>query len=186
MSEPQSHAELEQLLPAAALEVLEGSELLEVTAHVRECAQCALQLQSYREVVADLATALPQRALDPERSARLRAQLLARAIGKPAVPFQHAAAPARSAKDSVGGWAGWAGWAVAAGLSGVLFIHHSVHRPLAYGWLVAGILTLILLAVVLQLRRQRARISALQDQVADSIGSSSSPGVSSRSAPPRR
>src|SRR4051794_39853057 len=107
MPESLTHAELEQLLPAAALEILEGTELLGVTAHVRECAQCALQLQSYREAVAGLTSVLPQRPLDPTRSARLRARVLARAAGKRAVPVEHAPSSA-STKDSGGGWAGWA------------------------------------------------------------------------------
>src|SRR5215210_7910727 len=155
MSDVLSHAELEQLLPAAALEVLEGNELLEVTTHARECTRCARQLESYREVVASLATALPQRPLDPARSAGLRTRVLARAAGRGGVPFEHAPAPVRKPGSAWWvGWAGWAGWAVAAGLSGLLLVHHSVHRPLAYGWLAAGILSLILLALVLHLGRQ--------------------------------
>jgi hypothetical protein len=184
MPESLTHAELEELLPAAALDILDGNELLEVTTHTRDCAQCALQLESYREAVAGLGNALPQWPLDPARSARLRARVLARAAGKDPVR-RDVVAPAR-AKDPAGGWAGWAGWAVAAGLSGVLLVHHSVHRPVAYGWLIAGILTLILLAVVLQLQRQRARISALQDQVADLTANSSPPRESSGSASPLR
>ena len=78
MKETLSHDQLEQLLPAAALEILEGDELLEVAAHIQECSRCAALLESYREVVADLATKLPEQALPSDRSARVRARLLAR------------------------------------------------------------------------------------------------------------
>jgi hypothetical protein len=176
MAETLSHAELEQLLPAAALELLEGNELLEVTAHARECAQCALQLQSYREVVAGLASTLPYRPLDPARSARLRARVLARAAGKSTV-LGGSAPGSTSKKLPAGWWAGSTGWAVAAGLAGLLLVHHSVHRPLAYGWLASGILTLVLLALLLYVGRQRARLSALEVRLEVLTGEASPPGV---------
>jgi hypothetical protein len=156
MTDSMTHDILEQLLPAAALEILEGEELLRVTAHAAQCAECARLLESYREVLSSVATTLPLRRLDPTRSDRLRARLLLRA-GHPPAPAS-AASPARRLTQVVDRWAGWA---VAAALAGVLLVHHSVHRPLAYGWLAAGILTIVILALAIYIRHLRTRMSAL-------------------------
>jgi hypothetical protein len=51
---------------------------------------------------------------------------------------------------------------VAAGLAGVLLIHHAIHRPLAYGWLAAGALMIALVAVGGYARVQRGRVLALR------------------------
>lgn len=162
MTEPSTHNTVEQLLPAAALEILESEDLLRVAAHIRECAECGRQLESYREVVAGLTTTLPSRPLPPARSERLRSRLLARAGSTPS------AAPYISPRSrrSAGAMDRWGGWAVAAGLAGLLLIHHSVHRPVDYGWLLAGVLTLLVLALIGYLRVQRARVLALEDQIA--------------------
>jgi anti-sigma factor RsiW len=156
-----SHDQVEQLLPAAALEILEGDELLEVSAHVQECARCAELLDSYREVVAGLATRLPEQALPSNRSARVRARLLARVARRDSEEADPVSPPRRS-----GSWVGrWGGWAVAAGMAGVLVVHHAVHRPVAYGWLVAGVLVLLLVALVVYTRAQRDRIAALEQRL---------------------
>jgi hypothetical protein len=159
MIEAMTHDAVEQLLPAAALEILEGEELLRVTAHAEQCADCARLLDSYREVLSNLASTLPARRVDPERSTRIRARLLLRAGGSP--PLAGGSPPARRIFRVVDRWAGWA---VAAGLAGLLLIHHSVHRPLAYGWLAAGTLTLLALALAVYVRRLRTRLSALEER----------------------
>jgi hypothetical protein len=51
---------------------------------------------------------------------------------------------------------------VAAGLAGVLLIHHAIHRPIAYGWLGAGALLLALVAVGGYARVQRGRALTLR------------------------
>jgi hypothetical protein len=51
---------------------------------------------------------------------------------------------------------------VAAGLAGVLLVHHGFHRPLAYGWVVAGLLAIILVGVVVYALAQRARVAELE------------------------
>jgi hypothetical protein len=165
MIESMTHETVEQHLPAAALEILEGEELLGVTAHVEHCAGCARLLESYREVVSSLTSTLPARQLDPGRSAMLRARLLLRAGGS--TPLAVGPPPARHLSRVMDRWAGWA---VAAGLAGLLLIHHSVHQPLAYGWLVAGILTLLILALAVYVRRLRTRLSALENQNNSKIG----------------
>jgi hypothetical protein len=58
------------------------------------------------------------------------------------------------------------GWMVAAGLAGLLLVHHSVHRPVDYGWLIAGILTLLVLALAVYALKQRARLTALRNRPA--------------------
>jgi hypothetical protein len=157
MTGTMTHDQVGQLLPAAALEILEGDELVQVIDHARECEHCARLLAEYREVVAGLGTALPDRPLNPARAARLRARLVARA-GRDHLGSEIAreARPFGSAVDR------WAGWAVAAGLAGVLLVHHSIHRPVAYGWLVSGVLTLLLVAMAAYARVQRARLVALR------------------------
>jgi anti-sigma factor RsiW len=161
MKETLSHDQLEQLLPAAALEILEGDELLEVAAHVRECTRCAALLESYREVAAGVASRLPEQALAPDRSARVRARLLAR-VARGEIEGADAAIPRRRSASWV---ARWGGWAVAAGMAGVLVVHHAIHRPVAYGWLVAGVLILLVLALLVYSGAQRDRINALEERL---------------------
>lgn len=159
------HDQLEQLLPAAALEILEGDELLELTAHLQECARCAELLESYREVVAGLATRLPERALPSDRSARVRARLLAR-VARGDTDTSQLASPTRQS----GTWVGrWGGWVVAAGMAGVLVVHHAVHRPVAYGWLVAGVLVLLLVGLVVYTQAQKDRITALEQRLRSQV-----------------
>jgi len=145
------HEEVQELLPAAALEIIDGVDLQSVLAHASGCSECAQLLDQYRKVVATVALQLPRQPMHPDRAAAIRARLLAR------VPA-HRVAPARSPS--------WMerqrGWMVAAGLAGVLLVHHSVHRPLDYGWLAAGALMLALVALGAYVRVLRTRLSALQ------------------------
>jgi hypothetical protein len=152
---------VEELLPAAALEILEGDELLKVNAHTQECAECARQLESYREAVAGVASTLPARPLHPARSTQVRSRLLARAGSRRSIPVRHPTWVRRAAASVDR----WAGWGVAAGLAGVLMVHHSVHRPIAYGWLVAGALMLVVLVLGVYLSVQRSRLSALEQRL---------------------
>jgi hypothetical protein len=163
MSDTPGHRELDELVPAAALEILEGEELQRVLDHARECGDCARLLQSYREVVASLGSALPAQPLPAARSARLRARLLARARGSSPAGDRELAGRARRSRLTMVDR--WAGWAVAAGLAGILLVHHSVHRPVAYGWLVSGALILVVLALAVYLRVQRGRVAALEERL---------------------
>ena len=151
------HDELQPLLPELALGTLEGAELERALAHVGECPECTQALREYREVVAGLALVAPQPPMDPEQSRELRARLLARARAEPRRPVPR---PARAGLQ-------WMGWAVAAGLAGILLMHHSVHRPLAYGWLVAGALTFLLVGAGFYARVQQHRAAALLDRLAE-------------------
>jgi hypothetical protein len=155
------HEEIQEMLPAAALEILEGAELQRVMAHASGCAECGPLLEEYRQVTAALSLQLPQAGqLDPDRSAVLRARLLAKARGdrRGVLP-----GPRRAAASVYR----WGGWLVAASLASVLLVHHSIHQTLDYGWLAAGVLTFLLVGVGLYALVQRNRAAALRDRVVD-------------------
>ena len=160
MSLTPSHEELEEMLPAAALGILEPTELKHVLAYVQDHPECAKLLQEYREAAAALALELPDRQLDPVRTRALRARLLARARADQPTPLS-------SSRRATSIIYQWSGWMVAAGLAGVVLVHHSIHRPLAYGWLTAGVLVVILLGLGVYARVQRSRVSALEARLAD-------------------
>jgi hypothetical protein len=157
----------EEMLHSVALEVLDSADFRLVLAHALDCADCGRLLEEYREVTAALALALPHQPLEPGRSARVRARLLARARGNPSASSasaMRAEVPSRPRLRPVL-VDRWAGWAVAAGLAGVLLVHHGFHRPLAYGWVAAGLLAVILVAIGVYARIQRGRAVALQDRL---------------------
>jgi hypothetical protein len=156
MNPTPSHEELEELLPAAALEILDAQDLERVLAHARELPECARVLAEYRGVIATIVLGLPSQPLDPGRSSRIRQRLLAHAAGDPGNGRVH---------SRWGGADRWAGWAVAAGLGGVLLVHHGFHHPLAYGWVVAGVVIIALVAVGVYAMVQRGRVSALEDRL---------------------
>ncbi|HEV2086566.1 MAG TPA: hypothetical protein VGR09_15945 [Gemmatimonadales bacterium] len=154
MNQTPSHQEADEMLPATALEMLEGEDLDRVLAHAGECTECARRLEEYRGAVAALALTLPSQPMQPARKGQLRERLLARARNDP------------RARARWGGADRWAGWAVAAGLAGVLLVHHGFHRPLAYGWVVAGVVIIALVAVGVYAMVQRGRVSALEERLA--------------------
>jgi len=160
MSLTPSHEELEEMLPAAALDILEPAELEHVLAYVRDHPECAKLLQEYRDAAAALALELPRRQLDPVLARALRARLIARARTDQSAPLS-------SSRRATSIIYQWSGWMVAAGLAGVVLVHHSIHRPLAYGWLTAGVMLVILLGLGVYARVQRSRVSALEARLAD-------------------
>jgi hypothetical protein len=155
MSSVPDHAEIQEQLPAAALTMLDATEMEQVRAHVRECADCATLLGQYRHAASALALQLPPAPMDPSRSDALRARLLARAKATPNTVTRKAGSMIYQ----------WSGWMVAAGLAGILLVHHSVHRPLDHGWLVAGLLVMVLLGVGIYAWVQRRRVVELQDSL---------------------
>lgn len=157
MTSTSDHEELQELVPAAALGALEAAEAERVFAHARECDVCGALLEEYRGVGAELALGLASPTLAPERSARLKARLMARVRSE---PHRGGARPGRRALA-----ARWTGWAVAAGLSGVLLMHHAVHRPVSYGWLVAGILTVGCVVTGTFALVLRGRVTALRRRI---------------------
>lgn len=155
MSSVPGHSEIQEKLPAAALAILEPAELEQVRAHVRGCIECATQLEEFRAAATIMTLALPESPMDPARSNGVRARLLARAK----------AAPNKVTRKASSMIYQWSGWMVAAGLAGILLVHHSVHRPLDHGWLTAGLLAMVLLAVGIYARAQRRRVVELQDRL---------------------
>lgn len=165
MSRPLSHAELRELLPAAALDVLGREEGEQVRLHLAACADCVRELESYRRVTADLAFSVESRDLAPDRRAAVRDRLLARVRAEPRE--EAALAPARLPTRFLGPWPGWL---VAAGLAGVLLMHHAVHRPLDYGWFAAGALLVALLTLGCYAGLQRRRLQRLRQRLAEAEG----------------
>lgn len=153
-----SHEELQELLPAAAIEILEGGELERIMAHISSCPECAEMLDQYRAVAAALSARLSPHQLRPDRATAVRSRLMAR-VGaeRTAKATTH-----RSLRTLLP----FSGWLVAAGVASVLLVHHSIHRPVDYGWLVAGVLGLILLAVGVYALIQRARVASLRSTLA--------------------
>jgi hypothetical protein len=54
-------------------------------------------------------------------------------------------------------------------MAGVLVVHHAVHRPVAYGWLIAGVLVLLLVALAVYTRGQKERITALEQRLRSAV-----------------
>ena len=152
MSIDTTHAQIVELLPAAALGILEPSQLESVLAHVQSCQECARELQAFSELVGSLALALPTHPLVPARAAHIRARLVTRTREAPSLPRGSRAIIAAER---------WSGWMVAAGLSALLLSHHAVHEPLSYGWIVAAILAVALIVLGVYARMQRKRIATL-------------------------
>ncbi len=153
MSPTPDHAELQEMLPAAAMEMLDPTEAELVLGHVRDCEECAGLLQQYRDAAAAIALQLPARPMSSERASAIRTGLLARARSDRVTPIT------RKASSMV---YQWSGWMVAAGLAGILLVHHSIHRPLHYGWLVAAALGVVVLALGVYAWVQRNRVMELE------------------------
>jgi anti-sigma factor RsiW len=151
MSSVSGHSEVEEKLPAAALMILDSAEMEQVRAHIRDCPECAILLEEYRDAMTSLSLQLSRTPMDSVRSDAVRGRLLARAHAKP-----------RNTRKASTMIYHWSGWMVAAGLAGVLLVHHSVHRPLDYGWLAAGFLVVALLGVGIYAWVQRSRVVELE------------------------
>ncbi len=143
------HEEIQEMLPAAALEILEHAELQRLGMHIGECTECARLLREYRDTAARLALLAPAGGLERARVQVVRNRLMAR------VAAGRGARLSRRVNQ-------WTGWLVAASLAGLLLMHHSVHRTLDYGYFVAGLLTLALIGLGVYARRQRRRAAELQ------------------------
>ena len=161
------HDELQEMLPAAALDILDRADLDRVLAHVRHCGECARTLEGYQQVTGELGLSLPRVEMDPGHAAALRTRLLAR-VQRDARSGAGVSKAAHGVRRNSGGaflTGRWTGWAVAASMAGVLLMHHAVHRQLDYGWLVAGGLVVALVALGIYARLQRAMVSALRKRL---------------------
>jgi anti-sigma factor RsiW len=153
MSSVPDHADIQEKLPAAALTILDAAELELVQAHIIVCPECAALLEEYRDAATIVSLQLSPARINPVQSDALRARLLARAKAEPG--------KLATRKTSTMIYQ-WSGWMVAAGLAGILLVHHSVHRPLDHGWLAAGLLVIVLLAVGIYAGVQRSRVVELE------------------------
>jgi len=153
MSQGLQHEEMQEKLPAAALEMLEVAELERLQAHLAGCPGCVQLLRQYRDAAVGLALQVPAATMDPARSAAIRNRLIARV---------RSGREGRTARRP--GVDRWLGWMVAAGLAGILLVHHSVHQTVDYGWLLSGVLTLVLVGVGLYARKQQRRAAELEDR----------------------
>lgn len=152
MTESSSHEQLQAALSAEALGALAGPEREALLAHLERCGACRERLEELREAVGALAYAAPPAHLDPERSARIRARLLARARRG-------------GGRSGIGRITAASGWLVAAGLAALLLTHHSFHRPLSLGWVAAAVLGIVLFLVGLYAVAQRREVSALRERL---------------------
>ena len=152
MSSVPVHPEIQEQLPGAALAILAPAEMEQVRAHIRGCPECAELLEEYRAAAAIVSLQLTPAPMNTGRSDALRARLLARAKAAPNKVTRKAGAMIYQ----------WSGWMVAAGLAGILLVHHSIHRPLDHGWLAAAFLGVVLLAVGAYAWVQRSRLTALE------------------------
>ncbi|HEV8176761.1 MAG TPA: zf-HC2 domain-containing protein [Gemmatimonadales bacterium] len=148
------HDEMLELLPAAALEILDGAELRRLQAHLPGCPGCAELLSQYRDAAAGLALQVPVDAMNPGRSAAVRDRLLTR------VRAGRTTKTARGLRVD-----GWLGWMVAAGMAGILLVHHSVHQTVDYGWLLSGVLVFVLMGLLVYVRKQQRRAAELQQRL---------------------
>lgn len=79
MKQEMTHDEAWSNLAAVALEALSPEEREAVLAHAATCAICGPELSSLSDTVTELAYAAPAQPMEPERSGRVRARLMARA-----------------------------------------------------------------------------------------------------------
>jgi len=151
MNPVNEHQELHSIVASTEPEAASAEQIDQILRHAEECAACAPPLRSYaaRAVLART----PVARLDPDRSARLRARVLAGAAPRPA----RVAPPARRPAAFRGG-----GWLAAAALAVALLTHHGFHQPLSSGWLAAAVFALVALGVAVYAVAQRRRVTTLE------------------------
>jgi anti-sigma factor RsiW len=118
--------------------------------HLSCCAECRERAAAAISGTSTLETT----PLARSRSRAIRARLLERARNEQGSPR-----PSGGRRD---GWRAGAGWVVAAGLAALLLSHHSFHRPLALGWVIAGVLGLINFGLVLHTTSLRSQLDRLR------------------------
>ena len=150
MSPGMTHEDVQAALAAEALGALDGPEADAVRAHLAQCPECRRELASLRHTAASLAWAAPEVPMDAERSARLRARLLARAAA------DRAGSPADTAPASTDDAA-----------PGVISIARArERRGVSAGWLAAAAAVLLLIAVGAWGARMKGRYDTLNERYA--------------------
>lgn len=100
MTPDSMHEELQDALAAEAVDALDGEERERLLEHLAGCASCSAELESLRAAAALLAFAAPPRPMEPARSGRVRARLLARAAEDRESVTQIAPAPPLAGGDA--------------------------------------------------------------------------------------
>jgi hypothetical protein len=147
MSLDTEHENVQAALAAEALDALDGEEREALHAHLASCAECRAELESLREAASLLAHTAPHVPLDPARSDRIRARLLARAAAD--VRGGEAAAPV----------------AVATPETRVIPIA-SRRRSALPAWLAAAASVLIAIGLGAYALSLRGRVASLEQQTA--------------------
>jgi anti-sigma-K factor RskA len=83
---------LKELIPAYALDCLDEEEVAQVAPHLNDCLACRAELESYRQITADLAYAAPDILPPPELHDRLLARLQPAPTKSPSRPWWQALA----------------------------------------------------------------------------------------------
>ncbi|HET7459677.1 MAG TPA: anti-sigma factor [Longimicrobium sp.] len=159
MSLDRSHDDVQAALAAEALGALDGEEAAAVRAHLDTCPECRRELGELERAAAALAYTAPPVAMDPDRSARLRARLLARAAAD-----RGAASPRPVPLDRDAAAADAAGPAV------IPIGRARGRRGLHPAWLAAAAAVLLLIAVGGWAARMKGRYDALNEQYAQIDG----------------
>jgi len=149
MTREMVHPEWHEALLTAPPETLSPAEVEGMLRHADACPACAPALRDAAALA--LIAQAPPMPMDPARSERLRARILAEAArtGRSA----HRPAPRRRGAAI----AGWSGWVATAAMAVALLTHHAFHQPLDHGWLAAAAfagLSLVLGTYALVLRRR--------------------------------
>jgi anti-sigma-K factor RskA len=151
MSLEMTHEDVQAALAAEALGALDGEEAEAVRAHLERCDECRRELESLREAASLLAYTVPQAPMDPGRSARLRARLVARAAADRGAPPAADAPPATAPADG----------------PGVIPISRvRERRGIGGGWLAAAAAVLLLIAVGAWAARMKGRYDELSGRYA--------------------
>jgi anti-sigma-K factor RskA len=156
MSLEMTHDDVQAALAAEALGALDGEEAEAVREHLAGCDECRRELESLRETAASLAYAVPPAAMDADRSARLRARLVARAAADrtgprrvPAPPVPAQAADAQVADAEV-----------------IPISRARERRGIGGGWLAAAAAVLLLIVAGAYAARMKGRYEQLGDEYA--------------------
>jgi hypothetical protein len=150
-----THDDVQAALAAEALDALDGPEADAVRGHLAGCAECRRELASLRNAAASLAWAAPEVPMDAERSARLRARLLARAAA------DRGGAPSGTALPSAN-----ASVDADAAAPGVIPITRARGRRVNAGWLAAAAAVLLLIGLGAWAARLKGRYDTLSQRYA--------------------
>lgn len=134
---------------SGSVDYTERSRVLD---HVAGCPQCRRALDAIEPPV--VAVSSPH-ALDPAGAAAIRARLIARASSD-----RHIARSRRIDLPAA------SGWLTAAALGTLLLTHHTFHRPVLGGWVVASFLAMLCFGLVLQIFAQRRAMAELRERLA--------------------